>query len=209
MKSARPFSSLLLNYYLSKGQFQPNPVPDTSSSSYCPVPLTGGLPFVPSPSGRRLEPARKQGVRALKTTPPLYLPIISLAPLRTNPMLPPLVLRKYYAKTDFQANSNPNIAPIIPASTERPPHNSTRPDSQTTSAKTGATKLRPGKMPSPIPAAHQTPFSPKSIERCLRTLINIRHPPHPPPNSPFLRVLTSELSNLRRSTLPIIKRALL
>ena len=55
-------------------------------------------------------------MRALKTTPPLYLPIISLAPLRTNPILPPLVLRKYYAKTDFQANIEPNIAAIIPAS---------------------------------------------------------------------------------------------
>ena len=32
------------------------------------------------------------------------------------------------------------------------------------------------KCPAPIPADHQTPFSPKSIERCLRTLINIRHP---------------------------------
>ena len=47
-------------------------------------------------------------MRASKTTPPLYLPIMNLVPLRTNPILPPLVLRKYYAKTNFQPNIQPN-----------------------------------------------------------------------------------------------------
>ena len=36
--------------------------------------------------------------------------------MRTNPILPPLVLREYYGKTNFQPNIQPNIATIIPAS---------------------------------------------------------------------------------------------
>ena len=72
----------------------------------CPLSVGERLSFCPLSLGERAR------VRALKTTPPLYLPIISLAPLRTNPILPPLVLRKYYGKTNFQ----PNFKSSIPAS---------------------------------------------------------------------------------------------
>ena len=68
-----------------------------------PSPFMGGEPsFYPLSLGERAR------VRALKTTPPLYLPIMNLVPLRTTPILPPLVLRKYYAKTNFQPNIQPN-----------------------------------------------------------------------------------------------------
>ena len=174
-------------------------------------PLDGGPSFCPLSLGERAR------VRASKTTPPLYLPIINLVPLHTNPILPPLVLREYYGKTQFQRNIEANYTAIIPASIaailtasiEKPHTQFSAPGLRNQISENRRHQTPAGKMPSPIPAAHQTPFSPKSIERCLRTLINIRHPPHPPPNSPLLRVLTSELSNLRRSTLPIIKRALL
>ena len=64
-------------------------------------------------------------MRASKTTPPLYLPIMNLALLRTNPILPPLVLRKYYGKTNFQRqyptqHRHQHRRPSSPATTEKP-----------------------------------------------------------------------------------------
>ena len=83
-------------------------------------------PFMGGPSFYPLSPGERARVRASKTTPPLYLPIMNLVPLHTNPILPPLVLRKYYGKTDFQPNIEPNIATNI-AGQHRSPHRKTPP----------------------------------------------------------------------------------
>ena len=124
MKSARPFPSLLLNYYLSKGQFQPNPVPDTSSSSYYPFPLMGGLPFIPYPSGRRLKPAPAEaGGEGIKNNPTAISANNKPCAFAHEPNATPTcitgVLRKNKVSSQFQPQHRPHHRRQMSFSTQR------------------------------------------------------------------------------------------
>ena len=113
----KPFAELLPKHRPIPGLIpsQTPPHPHIVPFHIVPSPFIGGPSFYPLSLGERAR------VRASKTTPPLYLPMMNLVPLRTNPILPPLVLRKYYGKTNFQPNSESNIAASIAGHHRLPP----------------------------------------------------------------------------------------
>ena len=132
-------------------------------------------------------------MRASKTTPPLYLPIISLAPLRTNPILPPLVLRKYYGKTEFQANIKANIATSIAGHHRKPPPLLLR-------------TLRP------LPRCHsERSAAPSSVIPSTARNLNSLHPHHPQTSNPShhskSHVPHSAIPNAAPSSLVILNAA--